>query len=45
MADEVINPQELAYSIAVENSERENAVGDFVSAKDLGSDVTDFRFV
>lgn len=45
MADEVINPQELAYSIAVETSERENAVGDFVSATDLGSDVTDFRFV
>lgn len=44
MEDEVINPQELAYEVAVETSERKNAVGDFVGKTDLGSNVTDFRF-
>lgn len=44
MEDEVINPQELAYEVAVETSERKNAVGDFVGKMDLGSNVTDFRF-
>ena len=44
MEDEVINPQELAYEVAVETSERKNAVGDFVGKTNLGSNVTDFRF-
>lgn len=44
MEDEVINPQELAYEVAVETSERKNAVGDFVGKTELGSNVTDFRF-
>ncbi len=44
MEDEVINPQDLAYKVAVETSERENAVGDFVGKVDIGSNVTDFRF-
>lgn len=45
MTDEVMDPQELARSIAVETSERTDAVGDFVSSTELGDGVTDFRFV
>lgn len=45
MTDEVMDPQELARSIAVETSERTGAVGDFVSSTELGDGVTDFRFV
>lgn len=45
MTDEVMDPQELARSIAVETSERTDAVGDFVSSIELGNGVTDFRFV
>lgn len=45
MTDEVMDPQKLARSVAVETSEREDAVGDFVSSTDLGDNVTDFRFV
>lgn len=45
MTDEVMDPQELARSIAVETSERTDAVGDFVSSIELGDGVTDFRFV
>lgn len=45
MTDEVMDPQQLARSVAVETSEREDAVGDFVSSTDLGDNVTDFRFV
>lgn len=45
MTDEVVNPQELARSVAVEASERLDAVGDFVSSTEIGDNVTDFRFV
>lgn len=45
MTDEVMDPQELARSVAVETSERTDAVGDFVTSIDLGDGVTDFRFV
>ncbi|RFD74917.1 hypothetical protein AXE76_01510 [Gardnerella vaginalis] len=44
MTDEVMNPQDIARSIAVETSERSDAVGDFVSSTDIGDGVTDFRF-
>lgn len=40
----VLNPQDLAYKNAVETSERDDAVGDFVTAIDLGDNVTDYRF-
>ncbi len=45
MTDEVMDPQKLALSVAVETSERTDAVGDFVTSIDLGDGVTDFRFV
>lgn len=44
MSVDVLNPQDLAYKNAVETSERDDAVGDFVTAIDLGDNVTDYRF-
>ena len=44
MTDEVMDPQELARSVAVETSERTDAVGDFVTSIELEDGVTDFRF-
>lgn len=44
MSVDVLNPQDLAYKNAVETSERDDAVGDFVTAVDLGDNVTDYRF-
>lgn len=44
MSVDVLDPKELAYKVALESSECANAVGNFVSAIDLGDNVTDFRF-
>lgn len=44
MSVDVLNPQDLAYKNAVETSERDDAVGNFVTAVDLGDNVTDYRF-
>lgn len=45
MTDEAVDPQKLAYSIAVETSERDDAVGDFATSIELDNNVIDFRFV
>lgn len=45
MEEQSIDPRLLAHTIAVETSERSDAVGDFVEAIDLGDDVVDYRFV
>lgn len=42
---EILDPQVLARTIAIETAEREDAVGDFVDTIALPDGVVDFRFV
>lgn len=44
MPDTTLDPQAIAKAVAIEVSDEDNQVGDFVEAIDLGDDVTDFRF-